>query len=463
MGRSGCSFWYCSGGLECTGASVEEGSDSTTMPFTVNLYHNGVFVERPFNYQNDDFKVIDDVDFEGMLYVQMFDIIRRVVLISPTSLFFKLVDKPLIGLKPLKTDEDVEQAVKTPFKCNIDDDAPSTYENLEDLKDIIDFEVEGKENVAIPKNTTDDPWLNKLVVKGNFIGHIDDPTANLGGRFIHKENDPEDDIVDPKCKAKKNIIDVDEGKCAAFKGKKPKDKNHDVDCNTNSDKADCSSKPDHAKYSFKPKTKKNGRTSKAIKERWSRRKNMKKEGLVEHYIKLWEYRQTVLESNPDSELGYGGGLTILYDGHERLVEAVSGAYIEVEVRRWDVAYGVNFHIKKCGYRLWELSGIPCVHAMAAYYRMNMDPELWDNELNVHQVSIDLSVNEAPKNYTSKESQAQDLDLAPTLPIQESQVHTRSKRKKQVATTCMRIYVKTTGRSERIANMQTKKFKFDAST
>nr|GEU54791.1 zinc finger, PMZ-type [Tanacetum cinerariifolium] len=227
----------------------------------------------------------------------------------------------------------------------------------------VDFEVEGKENVAIPKNTTDDPWLNKLVGKGNFIGHIDDPTANLGGRFIHKENDPEDDIVDPKWKSKKNIVYPScdptttwdqcnlvlgmkfenplqlKNMLVNYRGKKPKDKNPDIECSTNSDKADCSSKPYHAKYSSKHKTKKNGRTSKAIKERWSRKKNMKKE---------------------------------------------------------------------------------------------------DNEPNVHQVFIDLSVNEAPKNYTSKESQAQDLDLAPTLPTQEIQVHTRSKRKKQVAATCMRI-------------------------
>ncbi|GJW86100.1 hypothetical protein Tco_0159245 [Tanacetum coccineum] len=107
---------------------------------------------------------------------KMYDIIRRVVLVSPTCLYFKLVDQPLVCHKPLKTDEDVEdqiapkdQAVKTPFKCNADDYAHSTYKNLEDLKDIVDIEVEG-------------------------------------GRFIHEENDSEDDIVDPKFKAKKNIL-----------------------------------------------------------------------------------------------------------------------------------------------------------------------------------------------------------------------------------------------------------------
>nr|GEZ39519.1 hypothetical protein [Tanacetum cinerariifolium] len=147
-----------------------------------------------------------------MLYVELYDIIRRVVLVTPTSLYFKIVGESLVGLKPLKRYEDVGlfvkalyenglkidlycehngyhvmemiqfdittkvQTVKTPFEHLSNDDAPSTHENLEDLKDIIDFEVEGEENVVIPKITTDDPWLNKLVRIDNFIGHTDDLT-----------------------------------------------------------------------------------------------------------------------------------------------------------------------------------------------------------------------------------------------------------------------------------------------
>ncbi|GKC88010.1 hypothetical protein Tco_1148659, partial [Tanacetum coccineum] len=160
-------------------------SSSSTKPFTVNLYHDGVFIVKPFKYTHGDFKVIDDVDFDGLLYVQMYDIIRRVVLVSPT---YQLAPK--------------DQLVKTTFKCNADDVAHTSYKNLDDLKDIVDFEVEGEENVVITRNTTDDPWLNKLVGNGTFIGQTDDATSNLGGRFNHEENDPEDDIVDPKFKAK---------------------------------------------------------------------------------------------------------------------------------------------------------------------------------------------------------------------------------------------------------------------
>ena len=48
---------------------------------------------------------------------------------------------------------------------------------------------------------------------------------------------------------------------------------------------------------------------------------------------------------------------------------------EVEVRRSDEAFGVNLHTKKCVCRMWEMSGIPCVHAVAAYMPMKKDPEL----------------------------------------------------------------------------------------
>nr|GFA48872.1 hypothetical protein [Tanacetum cinerariifolium] len=42
-------------------------------------------------------------------------------------------------------------------------------DNLDDVKDIIDFQTEGDENVNIPKLLIDDPWLNKLVGKGRDV------------------------------------------------------------------------------------------------------------------------------------------------------------------------------------------------------------------------------------------------------------------------------------------------------
>nr|GEU35269.1 hypothetical protein [Tanacetum cinerariifolium] len=348
-------------------------------------------LKNPLSIHMEIFKVIDDVDFDGLLYVQMYDIIGRVVLVSPRCLFFKLVDQPLVCLKSLNTNEDVglfvkalyendsiidlycehngydtmemiqnqiapkDQSIKPPFKCNVDDYAHSTHENLEDLKDIVDFEVEGEENVDITNSITDDPWLNKLAGKGTFIGQTDDPTANLGGRFIHEENDPEDDIVDLKFKAKKNIcypsfdpstswdkckpiigmkfenplqlkhmlanygvangyelwfMQNDYGKCVAFEGKKPKDKHDHAEC-TNSDIGDSSSTPDHAECSSKPATKKNGVEDKDN----------------------WAWFMPLLQE--DLELRYGRGLTVISDGHKMDMEALAEAQRKITVEEAD--------------------------------------------------------------------------------------------------------------------------------
>ncbi|GJZ64524.1 calcium/proton exchanger [Tanacetum coccineum] len=47
----------------------------------------------------------------------------------------------------------------------------------------------------------------------------------------------------------------------------------------------------------------------------------------------------------------------------------------VEVRRYDESFGVNIHLKKYVCRMWELTGIPCVHAVAAYTHLKLEPKL----------------------------------------------------------------------------------------
>nr|GEW71237.1 hypothetical protein [Tanacetum cinerariifolium] len=240
------------------------------MSFTVNVYHNGVYVEKPFEYTHGDFKLIDDVDFDGLLYVQMYDIIRRVVLVSPICLFFKLVDQPLIAPE--------DQSVKPPFKCNVDDYAHSTHENLKDLKDNADFEVEAKKNICYPSFDPSTPWDQcKPVVGMKFENplQLKNMLANYGVangyQLWFMQNDYSKLLV--YCGR-----DVGEGKCVAFKRKKPKDKHDHAEC-TNYDIGDSSSTPDHAECSSKPATKKNGRTSQAMKESWSNKKEYEKKRL----------------------------------------------------------------------------------------------------------------------------------------------------------------------------------------
>ncbi|GJU86601.1 zinc finger, PMZ-type containing protein [Tanacetum coccineum] len=459
------------------------------------------------------------------------------------------------------------------IRLNAQDDH-TCHENLDDLKDIVDFEDEGEENVGITKNTTDDPWLNKLVGNGNFIGQTDDATSNLGGRFYHKENDPEDDILDPKYENDHSKLlvycggDVSEGKCAFFKGKKPKDKTKDVDCSTNSDKGDTL---DDVECSSKPVAKKNGRSSEAMKERW-KTKDMDDDGKITFqrmYICFKGIKQGWLDAcrkvvvgvenkdnwawflsllQKDLELGYGGGLTLISDGHKGLLEVVADVLQPLKMdlhnvknqsfkledtvtpsvrKRLELLKDKQRSSKKRGTirigspikrgeenQLTEGGSMDDGNLNAEEYQNKIDMEalaeverenaaeeaeqerirqIWaeneandlywenmakefrdeelpgpedslddaysfdtisdlqDNELNVYQVSVDLPVNEAPENYTTEESQAEDPDPKPIVPTQESQIQTRSKIRKQV----------NRGRSERITMMKVKKFKFDA--
>ncbi|GKB76043.1 zinc finger, PMZ-type containing protein [Tanacetum coccineum] len=44
-----------------------------------------------------------------------------------------------------------------------------------------------------------------------------------------------------------------------------------------------------------------------------------------------------------------------------------------EVRKADEGFGVNLNTKTCTCKRWDLSGIPCIHVMAAYSLLNQDP------------------------------------------------------------------------------------------
>ncbi|GJW90711.1 multidrug resistance-associated protein 5 [Tanacetum coccineum] len=137
----------------------------------------------------------------------------------------------------------------------------------------------------------------------------------------------------------------------------------------------------------------------------------------------WAWFLSLLQE--DLELGYGGGLTVISDGHKGLLEAVAASCtvdqqfllkmeqikeLDPAAHKWLVERNPNswckafFEMDRCSAafengisesfnskivpargvglytlvdseRFWELSGIPCVHAMVAYYHMNMEPEL----------------------------------------------------------------------------------------
>ncbi|GKE82595.1 multidrug resistance-associated protein 5 [Tanacetum coccineum] len=59
---------------------------------------------------------------------------------------------------------------------------------------------------------------------------------------------------------------------------------------------------------------------------------------------------------------------------QRFWTVIPSGFQELEVRQGDQSFEVNLHLKKCMCKLWELSGIPCVHYVAAYLFLNKEPD-----------------------------------------------------------------------------------------
>ncbi|GJW25672.1 splicing factor [Tanacetum coccineum] len=531
------------------GSSGDARERSTRNTFRVNLWHDGIFLVNPLIYSCGDFRVINDVDFEGMTYSDFFAIILRLVLVSPVKMFYKT---PEMINNELNEDASVHKSSSD--LDSFDDD----YDPLDDLTDLVDFQTEGNDNLDIPKITTNDSWLNKLVGKGNFIGYTENPKP-LDGRFILEEDDPDEHLVDQKFKLKNCLAnygvkngyqlwymqndsskllvkcgrDVSKGKCAGMKGKKPNPKPSVEEpkvCFTGLRKGwlDRCRRVIGLDGCFLTHTCK-GQLLTAM----GRDANNQMFPIAWAVVSVenknnWCWFLSLLHD--DLSLGRGSGLTIISDAHKGLIEAVASwfpnaehrqctrhiyanfkrkwsglqykrlfwiaaatsveqvflqkmeeiklldvaafnwlvernpnswsrtyfemdrcttafengisesfnsrilgargkpiitmlediriylmqrmwhmnkkasdledtitpsvrrqlehlkikqrfwlvfpsAFQEVEVRRGDEAYGVNLNTRKCSCRMWELSGIPCVHAVAAYTHMKMEPEL----------------------------------------------------------------------------------------
>ncbi|GJQ90775.1 hypothetical protein Tco_0001914 [Tanacetum coccineum] len=161
-------------------------------------------------------------------------VVTRLVLNPPKGLYYCLPGTTLTrGIRPLKTEKDMEAFIKVGFengfkvelytKCydydvmgyTNNDNLHRIDENINKPDDVceeydedpenIDFHVEGEQDVVFEKLTIDDPFLTKLVGKGNFIGSRDDPIPQLSGKYILEENDPDDNLIDAEYKIKKGV------------------------------------------------------------------------------------------------------------------------------------------------------------------------------------------------------------------------------------------------------------------
>ena len=49
-------------------------------------------------------------------------------------------------------------------------------------------------------------------------------------------------------------------------------------------------------------------------------------------------------------------------------------YMELQVRKGFERFGVYLQLRKCVCRMWDMTGVPCVHAVACYMHLNRDPD-----------------------------------------------------------------------------------------
>nr|GEX55092.1 hypothetical protein CTI12_AA159120 [Tanacetum cinerariifolium] len=171
---------------------------------------------------------------------------------------------------------------------------------------------------GVPMNI-DDPWLNKLVGKGRFVGEMEDPIPGLKGRFFVEQNDSDENFVKPKYKVKEvkkqvqidDSLDKDKGKVGEGSSHKDLGKGS---AGGSSDKG----KGKLGKNRNEP-SKNSIRSKFMINVSLGHCKRAKQAalfdhegGLTDHYSKIWQYRQVVLDSNPGStchidleEMDYG--------------------------------------------------------------------------------------------------------------------------------------------------------------
>ncbi|GJZ97311.1 hypothetical protein Tco_0669764 [Tanacetum coccineum] len=99
-------------------------------------------------YLVGEHRVIKDINFEGMTYDNFFLVMRRLVLDKPLSFFYVIPRVPM-NIEMINDDRHSED------KSDSDFEDVEKGDNLDDVKDIVDFQTEGEENVDIPKLSID--------------------------------------------------------------------------------------------------------------------------------------------------------------------------------------------------------------------------------------------------------------------------------------------------------------------
>lgn len=200
--------------------------------FTVNLYHDGIFVRSPLRYIQGDVKQITDIDFEGMSYEDLTEIVKRLVLGLVKRLYYcKTGCKLSLGIKELQSDSHVVEFLKLGYDngCMVDlyvehydydvmeylnyeteevdneisSDEYTSDDGNEEIDDV-DFFNTGEEDVVVKPMATHDEFLNRLCSnRGLFRGYVPNPPSTESNL---QEEDPDGSRIDPMFKVKKGVV-----------------------------------------------------------------------------------------------------------------------------------------------------------------------------------------------------------------------------------------------------------------
>ncbi|GJZ22628.1 hypothetical protein Tco_0559667 [Tanacetum coccineum] len=293
---------------------------------TVNLFHEGVFTVPPFQYAHSDENQITDIRFEGMSFVQFREVIRKLVQVLVASLYYCKVEHS--GYDAL----DIRDQGETMADDGNESSDAYCFSDEEDLS-YVDFHTEVNDNVVIKTVTTNDPFLNKLCADSpQYINLVDEP-VNENVKTVVKDTENINPEFNDKNDWRKLLVyygrEVEAGRCAGrSKTDEGTSKSPKTPVKAITSCEGCSESPKWTKGSlvtykriahhyakqliadpFIPylKMKNSIREKFLINVSLGQCKRAKQRtlfdyegGLREHYGRLWEYRQAILDSNPGS-------------------------------------------------------------------------------------------------------------------------------------------------------------------
>ncbi|GJT34475.1 hypothetical protein Tco_0924894 [Tanacetum coccineum] len=141
--------------------------------FTVNLYHDGLFICNPLRYVEGDVKQITDVNFDGMTFNDLREIVKHLVHGLVKRLYYCKVGSPLKSIMELKSNSDVDAFLLLGYENRM---CVDLYVEHHDY-DVLDFLLE----------ETSDP---EIISPFSDEYCFDDESEDIDGVDFHTEGGP---------------------------------------------------------------------------------------------------------------------------------------------------------------------------------------------------------------------------------------------------------------------------------